>query len=300
MDLFVQNLTKIYDNKKRALNNVSMEYHGKGIISIIGRNGAGKTTLVRIISTQLIPTSGKVTLDGIDVIREPSQVREFIAAVPQEARPIPWLTPKQTVSSYLMWRGYSYRESVQRGLEILRKFNLEEVENVKNRKLSGGQKRKLLVATVLASEANVIFLDEPTTGLDYISRKELWEFLKKEKQEKLIILTTHYLEEAESLGDYIFILGKGSILNHGTMEDLRKNFRLNYYIKTKDPDFDLPIEHEIVDLGNGEFMVLINDRYREDIIHRLVDLGKDFSAGSITLNTIFEYYARGEEEYDEE
>jgi len=217
MEIIVKSLTKIYDRKYKALDNVNLDINMNGIFSIIGKNGAGKTTLIRILSTQLMPTSGTAILNGHDILREAGKVREEIAAVPQEARAVPWLTPIQTVTSYLMWRGYTFNQAKQNGLDALRSMGLENLENQKNRKLSGGQKRKLMVATVIASEASIIFLDEPTTGLDYISRKELWEILRKLKKDRLIILTTHYLEEAEVLGDLITILDKGKIMDSGSI-----------------------------------------------------------------------------------
>ncbi|MEM1613752.1 MAG: ABC transporter ATP-binding protein, partial [Thermoplasmatales archaeon] len=218
MKIKTVSLSKIYEGKYKALENVSINVNLNGIFSIIGRNGAGKTTFLRILATQLMPTSGKAYLNDYDVVLQADEVRNQIAVVPQEARPLPWLTPIQTVTSYLMWRGYSYREAKERAKEALRSLDLEKQEKVKSRKLSGGQKRKLMVATVISSEASIIFLDEPTTGLDYVSRKELWGILERLKSDRLIILTTHYLEEAEVLGDLIMILDKGKLIDMGRID----------------------------------------------------------------------------------
>ncbi|MEL9915140.1 MAG: ABC transporter ATP-binding protein, partial [Thermoplasmatales archaeon] len=139
MKIKTVSLSKIYEGKYKALENVSINVNLNGIFSIIGRNGAGKTTFLRILATQLMPTSGKAYLNDYDVVLQADEVRNQIAVVPQEARPLPWLTPIQTVTSYLMWRGYSYREAKERAKEALRSLDLEKQEKVKSRKLSGGQ-----------------------------------------------------------------------------------------------------------------------------------------------------------------
>jgi ABC-2 type transport system ATP-binding protein len=149
-----------------------------GIFALIGRNGAGKTTLVRILATELEPTSGSASINGMNILKQADKLREKIAIVPQEARAIRWMTPKQTVMSYLLWRGYSYKNARTLADESLEKMGLKNYANVLNTNLSGGTKRKVLIATVTASEAEIIFLDEPTTGLDPISRRELWEILR--------------------------------------------------------------------------------------------------------------------------
>ncbi|XES77059.1 MAG: ABC transporter ATP-binding protein [Candidatus Bathyarchaeia archaeon] len=226
------NLVKVYkDSKTRALDSVSFSVPSKGIFVLIGRNGSGKTTLVRILATELEPTSGAAFVNGIDVMKQAQQLREKIAIVPQEARPVPWMTPYQTVLSYLLWRGFGYGEAKQRAREWLQRLGLGECSNTLSRSLSGGMKRKVSVATVLASEAEIVFLDEPTTGLDPISRRALWDLLKETGKERFTFLTTHYLEEAEALADYIGVLDKGRLIRIGTLEQLRQSVKYNYSIK---------------------------------------------------------------------
>ncbi len=225
-------LTKIYGkSKNKALDSVSFSVPSNGMFVLIGRNGSGKTTLVRILATELEPTSGIANINGIDVVNEPQKLREKIAIVPQEARPIPWMTPMQTVLSYLLWRGFNYAEAKEKASESLEKLGLTESSNTLNRMLSGGMKRKVLVATVLSSEAEIIFLDEPTTGLDPISRREFWEILREIGKERFTFLTTHYLEEAEQLADQIGVLDSGRLIRLGTLEDLRKGVDYNYSMK---------------------------------------------------------------------
>ncbi len=291
-------LSKNYGSRVFALKDVDFKIDLKGMFAIIGKNGAGKTTLIRILSTQLLPTYGEAYIDGIDVIKDAHKVREIIAAVPQEARAIPWLTPIQTVLSYLMWRGLSYREAREKGIEALRTLGLDNVENEKNRKLSGGQKRKVLVATVLASEAPLIFLDEPTTGLDYLSRKELWSLLSKMKRDRLIILTTHYLEEAEILGDLIGILDRGKLLDLGDINSLRSKMEFPYSMKIYDPNFTLDFSG-IVKRVNDGVQVFTNEKNVYQIVSMLLEKKIKFSVQEVSLSNIFEFLVEGGEQNEE-
>ncbi|MGC9122684.1 MAG: ABC transporter ATP-binding protein [Thermoplasmata archaeon] len=290
-EIEMKNLSKIYDKKIKALDNINFETNMSGILSIIGKNGAGKTTLVKILSTQLYPTSGYAKINGYDVVKDEKKLREIIAAVPQEARTVPWLTPLQSVQTYLMWRGYSYRESKEIAYEYLNVVGLKGLENVKNRKLSGGQKRKVLIASVLASDAPIIFLDEPTTGLDYISRKELWNIFEKIKKEKLIILTTHYLEEAEILGDLILILDKAKLIKYGNIETLRKSIEYQYQLKiygNLDFNFD-----GLLKRYPDHLEIFVKDDEINKIKEILFQKNIRFTFAPLSLNTIFEYFVEG-------
>ncbi|MCW6159105.1 MAG: ABC transporter ATP-binding protein [Thermoplasmatales archaeon] len=289
-------LSKTYEKKNTALKNLTLDLNLNGIFSIIGRNGAGKTTFVRIMSTELMPTSGNGFINEMDVVSQATEVRQQIAVVPQEARPLPWLTPLQTVSSYLMWRGYSYREANEKGKEALRELGLEGKEREKSRKLSGGQKRKLMVATVISSEAPVVFLDEPTTGLDYLSRKELWQLLSKMKKDRLIILTTHYLEEAEILGDQIMILDSGKLVDIGKIDDLRAKVKLPYVLKVYSDNFKIEDnELQVHPVSEKETFVYGSATKIYGLMPYLVTNKMKFTVEEASLSNIFEQYLGGEE-----
>ncbi len=226
-----ENLSKTYkDEARKALDSVSFSIPDTGIFGLIGRNGAGKTTLVRILATELLPSSGKASINGLDVVTEAEAIRKQIAIVPQEARPIPWMTPRQTVSSYLLWRGFEYKVAKTQADKYLAMLGLDSKAQSLNRMLSGGMKRKLMVATVLASEANIIFLDEPTTGLDPLSRREFWELLKQICRDHFVFLTTHYLEEAEELASTIGILDRGRMRALDSLDGLRAILKCPYSI----------------------------------------------------------------------
>ena len=297
MKIRTESLSKTYDKKNQALRELSLDLNLNGIFSIIGRNGAGKTTLIRILSTELMPTSGKGFINDLDVVEKAEVVRQEIAIVPQEARPLPWLTPLQTVSSYLMWMGYSYREAKEKGKEALRELGLEGKEGEKSRKLSGGQKRKLMVATVISSEAPVVFLDEPTTGLDYLSRKELWQLLSKMKKDRSIILTTHYLEEAEILGDQIMILDQGKLVDIGGIDHLRSKVKLPYVLKVHSGNFKIEDDEvQVQPVSEKETFVYGSASKIYGLVPYLLTNKMKFTVEEASLSDIFEQYLGNEEE----
>ncbi|MFG1556055.1 MAG: ABC transporter ATP-binding protein [Thermoplasmataceae archaeon] len=219
--IVINNLRKVYSDHNVALKDISAEMSAR-ITTIIGRNGAGKTTLLRILSTQLMPTSGKATIFGLDVVHQAKEIRKRIVSIPQEASTIGILTPMEQVSMYLVGRGFSTADARKATLDALEAVGLHEARNNPADTLSGGMKRKCFVAMALAANADVIFLDEPTTGLDPISRLEVWSAIKQLQGN--IILTTHYMEEAEKLSEEVFLFESGSIIDRGTIKSLLKGF----------------------------------------------------------------------------
>jgi ABC-2 type transport system ATP-binding protein len=292
-------LTKIYEDHRKALENVTFTVETSGIFALIGRNGAGKTTLIRILATELQPTAGTASINGLDVLKQEDKLREKIAIVPQEARTIRWMTAKQTVLSYLLWRGYTYGDAKRLADESLAKLGLQEYADVLTNRLSGGTKRKVLIATVMASEADVIFLDEPTTGLDPISRRELWEILRTLGKERFIFLTTHYLEEAEELADKIGILKDGKLVSIGTLSDLRKSSKYQYSIRLP-PKAPVPTlkDGEVTTGAHGNTQVMTNEEEAFRLAKLLSEQGTHFSINPVTLDDIF-FYLVGQKARDE-
>jgi len=287
-ELVTEGLSKQYTKGAKALQEVSMSVPSSGIFALIGRNGAGKTTLVRILATELAPTSGRAWINGIDVVKEDKRLREKIAIVPQEARTISWMTPKQSTLTYLMWRGFEYSEAKKRAEESLAKLKLERYGDTLNRNLSGGTKRKALASMVLASEAEIIFLDEPTTGLDPISRREFWEILRELAKDRFIFLTTHYLEEAEHLSDTLGILGEGRLVAVGTVPAIRGRTRYQYSLKLP-PNSAVPrvSKGEVMTGKSGEVQILTNEDEAFDLSKRLSVEGARFSVSPVSLDDIF-------------
>ncbi len=281
-------LTKIYEDQRKALEDVNLSVESKGIFGLIGRNGAGKTTLIRILATELEPTAGTACINGFNILTQENQLREKIAIVPQEARTIRWMTPKQTVFSYLLWRGYNYNDAKKLADISLANLGLEQYANVLNSRLSGGTKRKVLIATVTASEADIIFLDEPTTGLDPISRRELWEILRALGRDRFIFLTTHYLEEAEQLADKIGILNDGRLVSEGTLSELRHSSKYQYSIKLP-PNTPLPTlkDAEVTASKTGITQVMTHEEEAFRLAKQFAEQGVKFSITPVTLDDIF-------------
>ena len=220
--VYTINLTKIYGNGVEALRDVNIRIRENTITSILGPNGAGKTTLLRILSTQLQPTSGEAYVLGYNVVYEADRIRRHIAVVPQEGRPVLMVTPWDEIYFGARIRGFSRDEARRRTIEILKLLDLYDVKDRKIIKLSGGQKQKVLIGRTLVSDADILFLDEPTIGLDPISRRRIWsDIVKLRDMGKTILLTTHYMDEAEALSDYIYIIHEGRIIAGGRVDELK-------------------------------------------------------------------------------
>lgn len=281
-------LSKKYPENVVALDNVNLSLEMGGIFALIGRNGAGKTTLVKILSTTLLPTSGSARIDGADVVKNAGVIRDRVAVVPQEARPIPWMTPREWITAYLMWRGLSYGSAGKKADESLRLLGISKTANTMHSKLSGGTKRKVLVATVIATDADIIFLDEPTTGLDPLSRSEMWELLEKLKKDRFIFLTTHYLEEAEALADKIGVLEEGKLLGLGSLSELRKRTGFPYSIKILQKKAHIKVRKGRVIKGmDGRTQIFTTEKETGRLSKQLIKEGVKFSTNPVSLEDVF-------------
>lgn len=223
-----ENLRKVYSTRGappvEALAGVSMEVHRGERVALLGRNGAGKTTFLRIASTLLRPTSGQVEVFGYDAARTPERVRPFIAVVPQEGKPFFHLTPREQVYTYLRARGLARETAKARTEESLERMGLSDFADRLAITLSGGQRQRTMVATVIATEAPLLFLDEPTIGMDPFARRSVWDsFRTLTERGSTILLTTHYLDEAEALSQRLYIIERGRVLQSGTADDLKRS-----------------------------------------------------------------------------
>lgn len=228
----IYELNKIYNNGVEALKKITTKISKKRT-AIIGRNGAGKTTLIRILSTQLMPTSGYALINGLNILNEEQKIRRKVSCIPQEARPVGLLTPYEHILIYLTARGYSFKNASEEARKALKAVNLWENRNTTADELSGGMKRKLFVAMALASNAELVFLDEPTTGLDPLSRLEVWTAIKELGSD--LVLTTHYMEEAQSLSEEIVFMENGSIIKQGTFEEVLSEFKGKVRVESRKP-----------------------------------------------------------------
>ncbi|VVT03961.1 ABC transporter ATP-binding protein [Hoeflea alexandrii] len=209
--LSVQNLSKQYDGGFQALKNVNLEIDEGEILALLGPNGAGKTTLISIICGLVNASSGTAKVGGFDVVGDFRQARSLIGLVPQEIA----LEPFQTVIDALRFtRGlFGKRNDPALLQSILEKLSLWDKKDAKTMELSGGMKRRVLIAKALCHEPRVLFLDEPTAGVDVELRKEMWDVVRQLKQDGVtIILTTHYIEEAEAIADRVGVIRGGELL----------------------------------------------------------------------------------------
>lgn len=209
--LKISNLTKSYDNGFTALKNIDLEVKSGEIFALLGPNGAGKTTLISIICGLVNPTSGSVKVGGYDILSDYRKTRSLIGLVPQEITLEPFLT---VINSLKFSRGlFGKKPDLKLMKDILTKLSLWDKRNDKTVTLSGGMKRRLLIAKALYHEPRILFLDEPTAGVDVELRKDMWNLVAQLKADGVtIILTTHYIEEAESIADRIGIIRDGELL----------------------------------------------------------------------------------------
>lgn len=215
----INNLTKKYKDKL-AVDNLNLEIKTGELFSLLGTNGAGKTTTIKMLSTLILPTSGEVEINNLDLVKDSSKIKEIINISPQETAVASNLTVLENL--YFMADIYQIPNKEDKIKELIKLFKLEEVLKQKAKTLSGGYQRKLSIAISLINNPKILFLDEPTLGLDVISRHDLWKVIEALKEKTTIILTTHYMEEAEVLSDRIGIMNKGKLIELGTSKELIK------------------------------------------------------------------------------
>ena len=212
-------LVKRYKNLT-AVDTLNLEIRQGELFSLLGINGAGKTTTIKMLSCLTKPTTGDAVVGGYSITKEPEQVKRLIGVSPQETAVAPNLSVKENLALICGIHGFSKDKTKEKIQELSKQFSLDSILHRKAGKLSGGWQRRVSIAMALISEPKILFLDEPTLGLDVIARRELWETIQALKGNVTIILTTHYMEEAEALSDRIGIMKNGKLLAVGTVEEL--------------------------------------------------------------------------------
>ncbi|GBG05537.1 daunorubicin resistance protein DrrA family ABC transporter ATP-binding protein [Paenibacillus agaridevorans] len=219
--IHVRGLCKSYKNKS-VLNGLDLSVPSGTIFALLGPNGAGKTTLIRILSTLASHDAGSASVAGHDVIRDRKEVKRSISLTGQFAAVDEVLTGEENLMMMCRLSGLSFAEARKRTNELLKQFQLQDAAGKRAKTYSGGMRRRLDLALSLVANRSVLFLDEPTTGLDTISRRALWEMILALKQQGItILLTTQYLEEADELADRIAVIHGGHIVAEGTSEELK-------------------------------------------------------------------------------
>ncbi len=301
----IENLTKEY-GEIIANDNINLKIREGEIVGIVGPNGAGKTTLIKQLTGELIPTSGKIYVMDFDVVKDPSPIKPYIGVCPQEGSLLYYLTVWEHVYYFARLKGLpkdKARENTQRVLEML------GLENYKNRlvgQLSGGLKRKVFVSIALVNNPRIIFLDEPTTGLDPDSRIKLWNTIKEIKEgnpEVTMLITTHYLEELDYLSNRIVFIHKGKVILDGTISDI-KRLVLNYTLKVSVPAgvkehvFGLLNKTGVfgkVEVAGERVSVLLSEEDGVVFIPELLKITKDITITTPTLDEVFMEVVKNEE-----
>lgn len=224
--LSIHNLTKTYASGAQALKGVSLTVPQGDFFALLGPNGAGKTTLIGIATGLVTKTGGKVEVFGIDIAHEPERARTMIGLVPQEVNFNPFEKPLDILVNQAGYYGIPRALAIPRAEQVLKDLGLYEKRLGRSMELSGGMKRRLMIARGIMHEPKLLVLDEPTAGVDVELRRSMWDYLKTLTAKGVtILLTTHYLEEAEQLCKHVAIINKGDIVAQGTMQELLAKHR---------------------------------------------------------------------------
>jgi ABC-2 type transport system ATP-binding protein len=217
----IEDLTKKYKDVV-AVDNLSLSVQKGELFSLLGVNGAGKTTTIKMLSCLTQPTSGDAFINGKSICKDTAAVKSLIAVSPQETAVAPGLSVRENLELMCGVHGFTKEKQKVKISELTELLGLESVSKKKAGKLSGGWQRRLSIAMALISEPEILFLDEPTLGLDVLARSDLWDLIRSLKGKVTIILTTHYMEEAESLSDRIAIMKDGKLLICDTADKIKE------------------------------------------------------------------------------
>lgn len=218
--IVIQGLTKKYKDLV-AVDGLSLSVKSGELMALLGVNGAGKTTVIKMLSCLSAPSSGDAILNGKSIVNESAEVKSIIAVSPQESAIAPGLSVRENLELIVGIYAFSREKKEEKINEVSELFGLSEVMKRRAGKLSGGWQRRLSIAMALISEPQILFLDEPTLGLDVIARSELWDIIRALKGRVTMILTTHYMEEAAALSDRVAIMNKGKLLACDTVDGLK-------------------------------------------------------------------------------
>jgi ABC-2 type transport system ATP-binding protein len=257
MNLKVSNLRKTY-GKKVAVDGVSFEVRNGQILGLLGPNGAGKSTIIKMLSGQTNPTDGEIEIDGKVYKSIPQKLRNKVGVMPQDVIIWDLLTVKENLEFTAKLFNLKKNESEKRIGFLIEGLNLAKELNTVANKLSGGFKRRLNLAVTLMNDPTIVFLDEPTPGIDPQNRRFLWEYISNLRSEnRSVVLTDHYLDEAEKLADYVVIIDNGKIIAQGTVKDLKAKYGSGNFVFV---DFEKPLSE------NDKIMQLLKKKYPELVV----------------------------------
>ncbi len=286
--IVAKGLAKTYDKKVEALKSVSLNVRKGEVFTLLGPNGAGKTTFLRILCTQLMPTAGDATILGDSVVNDPVAVRHNIAMVPQDAMAYSNFTPWDYAYTFCLLRGMDKPTAKEKAEEALRAMLMWDMKDRPCQSMSGGEKRRGLIAATLASDAPVLMLDEPTSGLDAIGRRNVWSTLRERAaQGKTIILTTHMMDEAEMVSDRLAIMNKGELVTVGTTGDIKKMVPFKYRVIAPEEAIDRSKYSEITTIGDRAVVYLESDQEALEMVGEMLRKGLHAEAAPVTREDAF-------------
>jgi len=284
------NLVKVYHSKEtvEALKGVNITV-GKGeLYTLLGPNGAGKTTFLRIISTQLLPSSGDAEVLGYSVLNEPEEVRKHISVVPQDVATYNNFTPWEYAYYFARLRGMSASEARQAAEKALKSVDLWLLKDRMCQTISGGEKRRAIIASALSSDADVLMLDEPTSGLDAVARRGVWSVLRDMVREgKTILLTTHMMEEAEMVSDRLAIINKGNVIATGRLEEIKALTQEKYRVVVEGKFERLSDYGEVAKLGDRNIVYVKTQNEALDLLKTTLKMNLRAEASPVTLEDVF-------------
>lgn len=283
-------LVKVYKSKEKieALKGVNITV-GKGeLFTLLGPNGAGKTTFLRIISTQLMPSGGDAEVLGHSVLNEPEEVRKYIAVVPQDAATYNNFTPWEYAYYFARLRGMSTPDAKQKAERAIKTVDLWQLKNRMCQTLSGGEKRRAIIASALSSDADVLMLDEPTSGLDAVARRGVWSALRElVKEGKTILLTTHMMEEAEIVSDRLAIINKGSVIANGRPDEIKGLAKEKYRVVVEGNFERLSDFGEVAKLGDRNIVYVKTQNEAIELLKTTLKMNLRAEASPVTLEDVF-------------
>jgi ABC-2 type transport system ATP-binding protein len=232
----VQDLVKTYHDGTEANRGISLEVQRGEVVAIVGPNGAGKTTFLRQLTTELRPTTGSVSVFGVDALAEPQQAKRAMGITPQEAGVFERLTVREHFELFARLKHLSKREAREAAQKVIAELELIGETNKSVGSLSGGQRRRILIGLALLGRPPLLVLDEPTTGLDPASRRAVWSVIRRAVNVgTTVILSTHYMEEAERLSDRVGVIANGRLIAFGTLDELLTRMDRSYRLSYRDP-----------------------------------------------------------------
>ena len=293
--IIAKGLAKTYDKDIEALKSLDLEMRKGEVFTILGPNGAGKTTFLRILCTQLMPTRGDATILGDSVVNDPTKVRENIAMVPQDAMAYSNYSPWDYAYTFCLLRGMDKPTAKKTAEKSLRSMLMWDMKDRPAQTMSGGEKRRGLIAATIASEAPVMMLDEPTSGLDAIGRRNVWSVLRdKAARGDTIVLTTHMMDEAEMVSDRLAIINKGELITVGTTAEIKAKVPFKYRVIAPEDAVDQSSYSDVAKIGDRLVVYLENHEEAIQMVSKMLKKGVNAEASPVTLEDAFVHLVGGD------